>query len=161
MVVGAKSDAGAPAAVSEAEAEAFANKYGALCERCSARDATNVRPMFERLAIKIVRNGFDPDGKVCASAAVEAARVFVVRLQCSARLQLMRVRARPRRSALRARAASAWGAPRRRRQRRRAVVDLSLLIRPPPGSLAVLREAATAQIVVECRGLRRGEPQAG
>jgi len=68
MVVGAKSDAGAPAAVSEAEAEAFANKYGALCERCSARDATNVRPMFERLAIKIVRNGFDPDGKRAAGA---------------------------------------------------------------------------------------------
>ena len=69
MVVGAKSDTGVVADVSEAEAADFAAKHGALCERCSARDATNVREMFERLGAKIVRNGFDPDGKQRSSAA--------------------------------------------------------------------------------------------
>ncbi|KAL1515835.1 hypothetical protein AB1Y20_002451 [Prymnesium parvum] len=63
VVVGAKSDAGAASAVTVEEAEAFAAKHGAMCERCSARDATNVKELFERVAVKIVRSGFEPDGK--------------------------------------------------------------------------------------------------
>jgi len=64
MVVGAKDDShGGETAVSSEEAAAFASKHGALCERCSAQDGTNVQDMFKRCAVKIVRNGFDPDGK--------------------------------------------------------------------------------------------------
>ena len=62
-VVGLKADGGvAHTAVAEAEAAAFAAKHGALCARCSARDGANVTQLFEALAEKVVRNGFDPDG---------------------------------------------------------------------------------------------------
>ena len=45
MIVGTKTDgvAGHTTAVSEAEAAAFASKHGALCERCSAKEGTNVK----------------------------------------------------------------------------------------------------------------------
>ena len=65
LVVGTKCDADAAAttAVSEAEAQAFATKHGALCERCSAKDGINVSALFTQVAVRIVRNGFDYDGK--------------------------------------------------------------------------------------------------
>ncbi len=61
-VVGLKADAGVATVVSEAEAASFAGKHGAICVRCSARDGANVPQLFEALAEKLVRNGFDPDG---------------------------------------------------------------------------------------------------
>ncbi|KAL3892670.1 MAG: hypothetical protein SGPRY_014903, partial [Prymnesium sp.] len=67
MIVGAKCDDGVEPAVSEATALALAAKHGAMCERCSALNAKNVKEMFERLAVRIVRNGFDPEGKTRAS----------------------------------------------------------------------------------------------
>ena len=63
LVVGTKADVTAQPSVSEEEAAAFASKHGALCERCSAKDGTNVQRLFERLAEKLVHNGFDPEGR--------------------------------------------------------------------------------------------------
>ena len=65
VLVGTKCDeaGGAPTAVSMEEATLFASKHGALSERCSAKmDDTNssVRQLLERVAEKIVRNGFRP-----------------------------------------------------------------------------------------------------
>ena len=63
MIVGLKADGGgAHTAVGMAEASAFAARYGALCERCSAKDGNNVFLVFERMADKVVRNGFSPEG---------------------------------------------------------------------------------------------------
>lgn len=67
MVVGAKCDLGVEPVVSEADAAGFAAKHGALCERCSAHDGSNIREMFERLATNIVRHGFNPNGKLRSS----------------------------------------------------------------------------------------------
>ena len=62
-VVGLKADGGAEgSAVSAADAAAFASKHGALCARCSARDGAHITPLFEALAERVVKNGFDPDG---------------------------------------------------------------------------------------------------
>jgi hypothetical protein len=66
LVVGTKCDAecsGAATAVSEADVAAFAQKHGAICERCSAKDGLNVSSLFAQVAERIVRNGFDHDGK--------------------------------------------------------------------------------------------------
>mmetsp|Transcript_58971 Transcript_58971/g.97490 ORF Transcript_58971/g.97490 Transcript_58971/m.97490 type:complete len:320 (+) Transcript_58971:35-994(+) len=60
LVLGCKSDE--TLGVNNADTAAFAAKHGAMCELCSAKDATNVTPVFERLAVRIVRAGFDPDG---------------------------------------------------------------------------------------------------
>ena len=61
LVLGCKADQ--PHAVGEAEAAAFAAKHGAQCQRCSARDATNCYEVFGELAVRIVQNGFNPDGR--------------------------------------------------------------------------------------------------
>ena len=63
IVVGTKWDGSGVmgTAVAPADAEAFAEKHGALHERCSARDGNGVFQVFERLADKVVRAGFDPD----------------------------------------------------------------------------------------------------
>lgn len=64
VIVGLKCDAGAGAAtaVSTAEATEFAQKHGALSERCSAKQGTGIFTLFEHLGEKLVRSGFDPDG---------------------------------------------------------------------------------------------------
>ena len=64
LVVGLKADGGpsAPTPVSAADASAFASKHGALCERCSAKEGLNVTSLFEAMADKLVRSGFDVDG---------------------------------------------------------------------------------------------------
>ena len=50
-------------AVTEAEAAAFASKHGALVARCSSRDGgANVVRIFEALADKLVKRGFDAEG---------------------------------------------------------------------------------------------------
>ena len=65
MIVGSKCDGGpsASTAVSVADAAAFAAKHGALCERCSAKEDVNVTALFEQIAARVIRNGFDPDGR--------------------------------------------------------------------------------------------------
>ena len=69
-IVGLKADGdNAATAVVEAEAATFAAKHGALCARCSARDGAHVTPLFEELAAKVVRNGFDADGTRAARRA--------------------------------------------------------------------------------------------
>jgi len=59
VVLGAKCDQ--VSTVGEVEAVAFAARHGARCERCSAKDATNVREIFERLAEQIYKAGFDTE----------------------------------------------------------------------------------------------------
>lgn len=65
LVVGTKCDAdcGTETAVSEADVAAFARKHGAICARCSAKDGLNVSSLFAQVAERIVRNGFDPNGR--------------------------------------------------------------------------------------------------
>ena len=62
VVVGLKYDAVGATSVAEADAVAFAQKHGALCERCSAKAGTGIFELFEHLGAKLVHNGFDPDG---------------------------------------------------------------------------------------------------
>jgi small GTP-binding protein len=64
LVIGTKCDGGGGGVVSEEEAQAFASKHGALCQRCSAKDGNGVFALFEALAAKVVRNGFNPDGRL-------------------------------------------------------------------------------------------------
>ena len=69
-IVGSKCDDGPGAAtpVSEADAEAFATKHGALNGRCSAKTDSNVRAVFEQIAQRIIRHGFNPEGRRSSKA---------------------------------------------------------------------------------------------
>ena len=62
MIVGSKCDGVGETAVTAAEAEEFASKHGALCVRCSAKEDTNVRDLFQQVALKIIKHGFNPSG---------------------------------------------------------------------------------------------------
>lgn len=76
MVVGGKCDKHLEGwtEVPEEDAKVFAAKHGALCERCSAKDDSNVTGLFTSLGARIVRNGF---GGKPAAAAKGAAPVKV------------------------------------------------------------------------------------
>ena len=76
LVVGCKcdEDTAAHTAVADSEAAAFAAKHGALCERCSAKDGINVSALFTQVAVRIVRNGFDYDGKRAQQRGLKQAR---------------------------------------------------------------------------------------